>query len=110
MSILTIEEKGTLETLVYVADSEIHGKGLFARKRIRAGTVIGRIQGERTKRDGPHVLWITPTTGIKVNCMLKYINHSPAPNAIYYDTREVVALRTIARDEEITHDYDQLYD
>ena len=110
MTIRSNDEKGTLDLLVYVADSEIHGKGLFARRRIKAGTVIGRIQGTPTKRDGHHVLWITPTAGIKVSCLLKYINHSPMPNAIYYDTREVVALRNIAKDEEITHDYDQRCD
>lgn len=104
------ETAATPDSLVYVADSAIHGKGLFARQRIKAGTVIGRIQGEPTRRDGPHVLWVTPRTGIKVKCVLKYINHSDAPNAIYYDTREVVALRNIARDEEITHNYDQQYD
>lgn len=101
------DTNSAMETLVYVADSAIHGKGLFARRRIKAGTVIGRIQGEPTRRDGPHVLWLTPRSGIKVQCVLKYINHSDAPNAIYYDTREVVALRTIAPHEEITHDYDQ---
>ncbi len=94
------------EALVYVTASTIHGKGLFARKRIKAGTLIGQIDGRPTSIDGPYVLWLTRSEGVEVRCQLKYINHSDEPNAIYYDTLEVVALRDIRRGEEITHNYD----
>jgi len=98
--------KATETAHVYVTTSNIHGKGLFARKRIKAGTLIGQIDGRPTKTDGPYVLWLTPREGVEVQCQLKYINHSDEPNAIYYDTLEVIALRDIGRDEEITHNYD----
>jgi uncharacterized protein len=52
------------------------------------------------------VLWLTARKAVEVQCQLKYINHSAEPNAIYYDTLEVIALRDIKRDEEITHNYD----
>jgi len=96
------------EALIYVTTSNIHGKGLFARKRIKAGTLIGQIEGRPTKTDGPYVLWLSQHKGVEVQCQLKYINHSDEPNAIYYDTLEVMALRDINPDEEITHNYDSV--
>ena len=98
--------KTATEALIYVTTSNIHGKGLFARKRIKAGTLIGEIDGRPTTTDGPYVLWLSQRKGIEVQCQLKYINHSDEPNAIYYDTLEVMALRDIKPDEEITHNYD----
>ena len=89
----------------YVAPSTIHGRGLFARTPIRGGEVIGHLQGRPSSVDGDYVLWISPTRGIEVLCDLRYINHSDDPNACYYDDLSVVALRDIAPDEEITHDY-----
>jgi len=96
------------EPLIYVTTSNIHGKGLFARKRIKAGTLIGQIEARPTDTDGPYVLWLTQRKAVEVQCQLKYINHSDEPNAIYYDTLEVIALRDIQRDEEITHNYDSV--
>jgi SET domain-containing protein len=92
--------------LFYVKESAIHGKGLFARKNIREGEVLGYIKGKPTTEDGPHVLWLVEKAqGIHVECDLKYINHNDNPNACYYDDLSVVALRDIEKDEEITHNY-----
>ena len=93
------------ESLFYVDDSPIHGKGLFARKYIGAGEIIGILDCIPTSTDGEHVLWIDEDNGIHVRCDLRYINHSSEPNAVYYDTLEVCALTDIAPGEEITHDY-----
>ena len=90
---------------IYVGTSPIHGKGLFAKKPIPNGTVIGFLNGKKTRKDGIHVLWLNDETGFKVSCDLKYINHSDTPNACYYDDLSVVALRDINADEEITHNY-----
>ena len=92
---------------ILVANSEIHGKGLFAQKQIKAGEIIGVIKGEKTSRNGPHVLWFSERKAIKVQCDLRFINHSDEPNACYYDTCEVIALRDITPGEEITHNYEQ---
>ena len=89
----------------YVAPSDIHGKGLFARTPIKGGSIIGHLVGRPCTEDGDHVLWISETRGIEVLCDLRYINHSDQPNACYYDDLSVVALRDIAPGEEITHDY-----
>ncbi len=90
---------------VYVAKSPIHGKGLFAARHIPAGELLGTVSGDWTTTDGPYVLWVDEHRGFKVRCNFRYINHSPTPNACYYDTLEVCALRDIAQGEEITHDY-----
>jgi hypothetical protein len=91
--------------LVAVQDSPIHGKGLFALRRIRKGERIGQIVGRLTTDDGPHVLWLTDDLGIEVLNDLRYINHDNHPNAAYFDDGEVAALRTIQPGEEITHHY-----
>jgi SET domain-containing protein len=89
----------------YIDRSPIHGKGLFAARRISEGELIGELKVSTATRNGHHVLWVTETRRVRVHCPLKYINHSPKPNAVYYDTLEVIALRDIEKGEEITHDY-----
>jgi SET domain-containing protein len=93
------------DSVAYVDDSSIHGKGLFAKTFIPSGTVIGVAQGVPTTTDGEHVLWIDENDGVHIQCDLRYINHSDAPNAAYYDTLDVCATRDIEAGEEITHDY-----
>ena len=89
----------------FVGPSPIHGRGLFAARDIRSGTVIGWLRGAPSSEDGPYVLWINEFEAIEVQCDLKYINHADSPNACYYDDLSVVALRDIRRGEEITHNY-----
>jgi len=88
----------------YVKDSGIHGKGLFARCDIEKDEVIGTIKYNPTEDDGPYVLWIEDH-GVLVECELKYINHSSKANACYCEDLDVVAVKNIEKDEEITHDY-----
>lgn len=88
----------------YVKKSGIHGKGLFAARNIKAGEVLGSIKYNPVDEDGPYVLWLAEQ-GIKVDCELKFINHSKKPNACYCDDLDVVALTNIKKGEEITHDY-----
>ena len=92
--------------LVAVKKSKIHGHGLFARKSIKAGEIIGEVRGKPTKKDGPYVLWMdNAKQGFEVSCILKYINHHHKANACYYDDLTVVALKDIRKGEEITHNY-----
>ena len=91
--------------LYTVKNSTIHGKGLFAVRPIKKGETIGRIKYQPVEEDGPYVLWLDESTGIRVDSDLKYINHNPKPNACYCDDLEVVALKNISVGEEITHDY-----
>jgi len=88
-----------------VKESDIHGKGLFAACAIPEGDIIGTIKYNPVEEDGPYVLWIDDTTGIQVDCELKYINHNANPNACYCEDLQVVAIKNIQPGEEITHDY-----
>jgi len=89
----------------YVANSKIHGKGLFAGDHIPAGTVIGWFTSIPTSIDGDYVLWLSEKQAVEVTCDLRYINHSDHPNACYYDDLSVVALHDIPPHAEITHNY-----
>lgn len=89
---------------VFVAESPVHGKGLFAAKKIKADTVLGRLHGMPTFDDGIYVLWITDELGLELTNDLKYINHSSTPNAAYSDL-DVTVLRDIEPGEELLHDY-----
>lgn len=92
--------------ITYVAESLLHGKGLFAQEFIPVDQVIGYVEGHDTDVDGPYVLWSEDCTeGFEVTCCLKYINHSDHPNACYCDDSSVIALRDIQPGEEITHNY-----
>jgi SET domain-containing protein len=90
---------------LHIGASPIHGKGLFARGLIKAGTILGKVTGINTTRDDAYVLWLDEFSGVRMLCKYKYINHSDAPNVVLYDTLEVCALRDIYPGEEITHDY-----
>ncbi len=97
--------------MYYVDKSHIHGKGLFAARRIKKGEVIGIIEGRPSKKDGPHVLWFDDgTKGFRVTCELRFINHTKTPNVGYFDDHTVVALRNIKKGEELTHDYGDDWD
>jgi hypothetical protein len=51
-------------SLIYVDDSPIHGKGLFAKKYIGAGEIIGILDVVPASTDGEHILWIKEICGI----------------------------------------------
>lgn len=89
---------------VFVANSALHGKGLFAAKRIKADTVLGRLVGMPTIDDGIYVLWITDDLGLELVNDFKFINHGKNPNAAYTDM-DVVILRDVEAGEELLHDY-----
>lgn len=74
------------KALFYAADSPIHGKGVFARRHIRAGEIIGVINGVPTSVNGDHVLWLSESRGIHVQCGLRFTNHSDEPNAAWFET------------------------
>ena len=89
---------------VFVAESPVHGKGLFAAKRIKANTVLGRLHGMPTFDDGIYVLWITNKLGLELTNDFKYINHDSDPNAAYSDL-DVTVLKDVEPGDELLHDY-----
>jgi SET domain-containing protein len=89
---------------VYVAGSPIHGRGLFARKRIPADYVISRLEGMPTYEDGIYVLWITDDLGLEVTNDVRFVNHSKDCNCMLTDV-DLVTTRVIEEGEELFHDY-----
>jgi SET domain-containing protein len=102
---------------VYVADSGIHGKGLFAGTLISSGAWIGLYEGEETIENGTHVLWVQQSNGDDGEDLwlgydgcneLRYLNHSAQPNC-EMDGQELYAARDIVAHEELTIDYGEWF-
>ena len=90
-----------------VKPSPIHGRGVFARRRIRKGRRIGRYLSRRTERDGTYVLWVEHENGwrgYQGYGRLRFLNHRQNANA-EFDGLELYATRTIQPGEEITIHY-----
>lgn len=88
--------------------SPIHGKGLFAKRRFRTGAYIATFEGNRTERDGTHVLWVVDEDGnelgIRGRNALRFLNHSSRPNAEFLGA-DLHAVRNIQAGAEITFHY-----
>ncbi|MAG29906.1 MAG: SET domain-containing protein-lysine N-methyltransferase [Deltaproteobacteria bacterium] len=98
---------------VRVGTSPIHGRGLFARKRIREGTFVATFEGELTKRNGEHVLWTFDDDGNEIGIegrnALRFLNHSRCPNSEFVGV-DLYALRNIQAGVELTIDYGDEWD
>jgi len=93
-----------LASHIYVAQSPIHGKGLFAATDIEEDTSLGRLQGMPTEKEGTYVLWLSRKVGLELTNEFRFINHSSDPNCALTGL-DVVTLRDVKQDEELTHDY-----
>ncbi len=96
------------EERVEAAESPIHGKGLYARKRIRPGAYVATFVGEPTKKDGMHVLWSIDEDdneiAVEGRNALRFLNHSSNPNAEFIGL-DLHALRNIEAGTELTIHY-----
>ena len=99
-----------LRSVVYAAQSGIHGTGVFASREIAAGEYIGTFAGPEVRRDGVYVLWVydaedsDSAVGRSGRNLLRYLNHGLPCNA-EFEGFDLYARTTIPRDEEITIDY-----
>jgi SET domain-containing protein len=101
---------------VYVKKSKIKGKGLFAKKNIKKGELIGIVQGpivpdnqKSYKKYGEdHLHPISYTKAILNKNITKYTNHSCKPNCGLKNSTKIIAIKDIKKDQEITIDYDTL--
>lgn len=109
----------------YVASSGLHGLGVFAAAPIARGAVIWRFVAgfdqvipEETAKTWPPAAWDflmkysyvsphIPGGFVLDGDHSRFLNHSKDPNTDN-STEATVARRDIARDEEITVDYDQI--
>ena len=93
----------------YVADSEIHGRGIFASRNIEEGELIDTFRGfPCDDEDDIHVLWLQNSEGewrgLWVTNDVRYGNHSTTPNA-ELDGVYLYAIKDIPIGEEITFHY-----
>lgn len=101
---------------VYISESRISGKGIFAVRPINKGEIVFIAKGRLVKfvvrspkdlRIGPRWIgigrhrWIDPSR----NSPLYFINHSCDPNTGINGRIMFVAMKDIERDEEVTFDY-----
>src|SRR3989344_4818679 len=99
---------------VYIVESSIEGKGVFAKKDFKKGDVVfifkGRmikwlVKNKKTSITGPnwvgvgHSLWIDPAYPYM------YLNHSCDQNIGIKGKVTFVALRDVKRGEEVIFDY-----
>jgi len=91
-----------------VKASQIHGQGVFAKKRFRRDAFVGVYEGGETTENDTYVLWVEyddgQIVGIDGRNELRCLNHSSKPNAEFRGDR-LFALREIRPGAEITFDY-----
>jgi hypothetical protein len=101
-------------TALYLARSAINGKGVFSRKKLRAGIEVVACRG--IMLSGSQVRDDMRAMQIGVDVYLAedpndpgiddFVNHSCEPNVGFLDgSLKLYALRDIAEDEEIVFDY-----
>ncbi len=104
--------------LCFVAESPLHGHGLFARCDIPADSWIGHYDGIRTQKNGMHVLWVEKDAdrgddgewvGYDGLNETRFLNHSKHPNGEMYGL-DLYAVRDIHANEEITIDYGEEFE
>lgn len=104
----TARSKKSIEQKVYNKRSPIHGMGVFAKKKIKAGSYIGHYEGVPSVQDGTYVLWVNEEgdtwRGVDGKNELMFLNHSSDPNA-EFDGNKLTAVKDIEPDEEITFHY-----
>lgn len=99
-------------------DAGVSGHGVFATRKIAAGEIVTRYLGDCVNLDAVpsseicYVLWKDDGRWLIPESPSRFINHSCDPNCETYDDPDdanasvVVAMRDIARGEEITISYD----
>lgn len=101
-------EDEELEARYYVAESGIHGKGLYARIAIKKGEYMGSYDGPESAENGSHVLWVEGDDGEWIGRdgqnILRYLNHQKTPHAEFRGF-DLYAITNIDAGEELTIDY-----
>jgi|MDSW01.1.fsa_nt_gb uncharacterized protein len=101
-----------LRTFLDVGKSPIHGTGLFAKKDIKNGTLLGEFTGRvvQNPRDEMHAVWRADGLYLQAANRLKYLNHADDPNAeLAFDPEteavEVYSISDIVAGAEVTVNY-----
>ena len=103
-----MSESKRMSGRIEVRTSPIHGKGVFARRRLRSGGYIGTFEGRPARRDGMYVLWVLDDDdremGVEGRNELRFLNHSSRPNAEFLGL-DLHATRNIQPGSEVTIHY-----
>ena len=106
------DRESTMMTRIEVRESPVHGRGVFARRRLRRGQHVGRFEGEPTTQNGTYVLWLIDEagneTGIRGRNALRFLNHGRPANAEFVGD-ELYALRNVQPGAEILIDYGEAW-
>ncbi len=118
-------QNGTKRRRISVRNSPIHGRGVFALKRIPKGTRIIEYKGmlitdkeadrrySRIQAHSPHTMLFSVDDGLVIDATRKgnsarWINHSCAPNCEIEEEHHRIFIesrRNISAGEELTYDY-----
>jgi SET domain-containing protein len=91
--------------MLYKAESEIHGYGLFSDTPIFSGDVVGKFRILPAVYNTKFSIWFGDDHYRAVN-ILKFANHSPNPNAeVDGETLELIAISDIPAHTEILWHY-----
>jgi SET domain-containing protein len=114
-----------------VKDSPVHGKGVFARRKISAGTCVIEYEGERiswteaqrraAKSGGPvnHTFFFSLHDGRVIDGgsggnEARFVNHACEPNCEAVEDEDgrvyLYTLRPIERGEELSYNYALIYE
>lgn len=100
-----------------IKESNVSGKGVFAKKPIKKGERICFMKGElislremlrrvdNNEEEGSDPLGVDDNKYIDMEELPRSINHSCSPNGFIRGKNELVALRNIKKGEEIFYDY-----
>lgn len=112
MSTRTERERAMMRR-IRVRESPVHGKGVFARRRLREGQLVGRFEGDPTTENGTYVLWLIDDDGSEVGIRgrnaLRFLNHGYPPNAEFRDA-ELYAIRNVQPGAELLIDYGEAWE
>ena len=93
------------QKLIAVRESLIHDKGIFALRSIKKGEPIGYFEGYSIEHPTKYSLFLDGGD-IEPTGVLRDLNHSCQPNAVF-ENRRLIASRDIIEREEISIDYTQ---
>jgi len=102
------ERERSMLDRIEIRQSRIHGRGIFARRRLREGQCIGRFEGDATTKNGTYVLWLIGEDGSEIGIRgrnaLRFLNHGEPANAEFRDD-ELYAIRNVQPGVEVLIHY-----
>lgn len=96
------------EKSIYYKDTEKYGKSIFAAKKFHKDDIVFTVCGPITKIPSIYTIPIDFDLFLDPMGPGKYLNHSCEPSCGIKNRTQIVAMRDLEEDEEITIDYAML--